>query len=84
MASSLAHEDAWFDDRQAIFTGNLVAAMRSGVPTLYEAFLAAKSETTSEAAALCGASKTSPRGPCLPQEPILIDPFAIARQLKLK
>jgi Caspase domain len=84
MASSRAHEIAFADLTSAVFTRNLVEAMRSGVPTLYDAFLLAQRETAAEAELRCEAAAVSGSEECTPQDPDLTDPSGIAKRIRLR
>jgi hypothetical protein len=84
MASSLAHERSWASKQSAIFTRNLVNAMRSGSATLHEAFQKAGPGTVAEAAELCadpGSIRSG--GDCAPQDPALVDPDGITGRFHL-
>ncbi len=83
MASSRAHEIAFADLISATFTRNLVEAMRSGVPTLYDAFRLAQRETAAEAELRCEAAAVSGSEGCTPQDPDLADPSGIAKRIRL-
>jgi hypothetical protein len=57
--------------------------MRSGVPTLYDAFLLAQRETAAEAELRCEAAAVSGSEGCTPQDPALADPSGIAKRIRL-
>jgi hypothetical protein len=85
MVSSRAHEIAFADLTSAIFTRNLVEAMRSRVPTLHEAFLLAQKETAAEAALRCEAAVVGgfiAEG-CTLQDPELVDPSGLTNRIRL-
>ena len=86
IASSRAHEIAFADLTSAAFTRNLLAAIRSKPPTLYEAFLTAQKETSAEAAIRCEAAATSGAidEACTPQDPELFDPSGLTKRIELR
>jgi hypothetical protein len=86
IASSRAHEIAFADLTSAAFTRNLLAAIRSKPPTLYEAFLTAQKETSAEAAIRCEAAATSGAidEACTPQDPELFDPLGLTKRIELR
>ena len=69
----------------AVFTRNLVEAMRTEASTLYDAFRTAQKETAAEAATRCegAAASGSASEDCTPQEPELVDPSEITKRIRL-
>jgi hypothetical protein len=85
ITSARAHEIAFADLTSATFTRNFLDAIQAKPPTLYQAFLKAKKETSDEAALRCDAAVTSGalEEPCTPQDPELIDPTGLTKRIAL-
>jgi hypothetical protein len=85
MSSSRAHEIAFADLTSAVFTRNLVEAMRT-TSTMHDAFLEAQQETEAEAALRCEAATVSGAlgEVCTPQDPTLVDPSGLTQRIVLE